>query len=100
MLQRALRAKKEGKSARGEEKNGLEFKDYSGKGASFDVLWYDLSSKTRGLILDSVAPLVEDVTSHKDLLSKLQGSNDQNLTKVNELERVVYNRGKKLDIFE
>lgn len=63
-------------------------------------MWYDLGSKTRGLVVDSVAPLVDDVTKHKDLLSKLQGTNDINVKKVDELERVVYNTGKRLNIFE
>ena len=76
--------------------------NFSGKGdfASFDLLWYDLVSKTRALVGDSVSPLVDDITQHKDLLSKLQATNNQNVKKVDELERTVYNKLNKLTIFE
>lgn len=85
-------------SAAGKDGTG----NFSSKGdfESFDLLWYDLVTKTRALVKDLNAPLVEDVTDHKDLLTRLQNTNDINVRKVDELERTVYNKLHKLDIFE
>lgn len=49
---------------------------------------------------DLCSPLVEDITFHKDQLSKLTKTNDENVIKVDELERTVYNRSNRLTVFE
>jgi hypothetical protein len=67
---------------------------------SFDILWFDLSTKTRALVTELSAPLIDKVHVHKDLLSKLIKSNDDNDSKIDELERTVFNKGMKLTIFE
>jgi hypothetical protein len=67
---------------------------------SFDILWFDLSTKTRALVTELSAPLVDKVHVHKDLLSKLIKANDDNDVKIDELERTVFNKGMKLTIFE
>ena len=60
---------------------------------SFDILWFDLSSKTRELVTQLCQPLLDKVAVHKDLLSKLIKASDDNDVKVDELERTVYNKG-------
>ena len=39
--------------------------------ASFDILWFDLVTKTRSLVSDLTQPLVDKVHSNKDLLSQI-----------------------------
>jgi hypothetical protein len=43
---------------------------------------------------------VDKVHSHKDLIGQLIRTNEDNSIKVEELERTVYNKHKKLTIFE
>lgn len=35
---------------------------------SFDILWFDLSTKTRALVGELTQPIIDKVYSHKDLL--------------------------------
>ena len=67
---------------------------------SFDILWFDLTTKTRALESELCQPLVDKVHQHKDMLTQLIRQNEENTTKVGELESVVYNKDEKLTIFE
>ena len=67
---------------------------------SFDILWFDLTTKTRALVSELCQPLVDKVHQHKDMLTQLIRQNEENTTKVGELESVVYNKDEKLTIFE
>jgi len=67
---------------------------------SFDILWFDLTTKTRALVSELCQPLVDKVHTHKDMLSQLIRQNEENTTKVGELESVVYNKEEKLNVFE
>ena len=67
---------------------------------SFDILWFDLTTKTRALVSELCQPLVDKVHNHKDLLSQLIKQGDEQVLKVDELEKTVFNKSERLDVFE
>ena len=89
ILQKTIRPKK------GEFSGGLS-QDF----ASFDILWFDITTKSRALVGELCQPLVDKVHNHKDLIGQLIRTNEENSVKIDELERIVYNKDNKLDIFE
>lgn len=68
--------------------------------ASFDILWFDLTTKTRALVTELCQPVVDKVHEHKDLLNRIIKYNEENYQKVDALENIVYDKTKKLDVFE
>ena len=67
---------------------------------SFDILWFDLTTKTRALVSELCQPLVDKVHNHKDLIGQLIKQTDEQIVKVDELERTVFNTGERLTVFE
>lgn len=67
---------------------------------SFDILWFDLTTKTRALVSELCQPLVDKVHNHKDLLGQLIKQGDEQVGKVDELERTVFNKDQRLSVFE
>lgn len=68
--------------------------------ASFDILWFDLVTKTRALVGDLTQPLVDKVHSSKDLLGQLMKQNEEQTKRISELEATVFNSGANLDVFD
>ena len=54
------------------EKQGLiagEFKGLSTEYPSFDLLWFDIESKTRLLVQELIDPIVDKLVDHQDIIN-------------------------------
>lgn len=60
---------------------------------SFDILWFDLVTKTRQLVNELCVPLVDKVHEHKDLIHQLIRQAEDNFKKIENLEAIVYHKG-------
>ena len=52
------------------------------------------------MVTELCQPVVDKVHEHKDLLNRIIKQSDENYYKVDALEAIVYDRDKKLDVFE
>lgn len=71
-------------------------KDFS----SFDILWFDISTKVREMFLDLNQPLIDKIFVQKSMIEKLEKTNTEQQVKINELDSVVYNKAEELDVFQ
>ena len=84
-------------------KAGLVAPDFKGLNTeypSFELLWFDLSTKTRHLIEEIVTPLVDRLVEHKDHLNQLDNTSKRHNNKLDEFKEVIYKTDNKLDIFD
>ena len=75
------------KKARKEEPHHLS-QDF----ASFDILWFDLVTKTRQLVTELTEPVIDKVHQNKDIISQLIKLSGENHEKIDKLERIVYKK--------
>ena len=67
---------------------------------SFDILWFDLSTKVRELVLEMTEPLNDKLFNYKDLIDQQTRYLDDQQKKLDELDKVIFNRAEDLDIFQ
>ena len=84
------------KGAKGAEYSGGLSKDFE----SFDILWFDIQTRTRQLVAELCQPIVDKVHTQTDELEQMQRKTKVEAGKLNDVENIVYDREKKLDVFE
>jgi len=67
---------------------------------SFDILWFDIATKSRQLVSELCQPVVDRVHHHEDQIGQIFKTQDKECTKLLNLENTVYDKDKKIDIFD
>lgn len=88
---------------RAELKAGLMAPDFKGLNTeypSFELLWFDLSTKCRHLMEELITPLVDRLVEHKDHLNQNDNQLKRHHTKLEEFKEIIYKTDNKLDVFD
>lgn len=80
--------------------DGPHFKKFS----NFDILWYDLETKVRDLVLQLVQPMNDNVFDTRGMLAQQSEVIKTSTAKIEHLETIVFDKkvdkGEELDIFD
>ncbi|CDW87818.1 UNKNOWN [Stylonychia lemnae] len=89
------------KASQGDEKySKLKQFQMAGQLQSFDIIWFDLVTKSRSLIQEITEPLIE---RQHDMRDKLQQTNriiDDQDRRIKDMEYIVLQKGNRIDVFE
>lgn len=99
----ADRKNKKAEKQRAEMKAGLMAPDFKGLNTeypSFELLWFDLSTKCRHLMEELITPLVDRLVEHKDNLNQQDNTLKRHHIKLEEFKEIIYKTDNKLDIFD
>ena len=77
-----------------------DFKGLATDYPSFELLWFDIETKTRHLLEELVDPIIERVIEQKGQLQSVRKEAVNQTKKIEKLEDTVFNANAKLDIFE
>lgn len=77
-----------------------DFKGLATDYPSFELLWFDIESKTRHLIQELIDPVVDRLVDHKDTINQLKQDQQKTDDKVENLKETIFQTNGKLDIFE
>ena len=77
-----------------------DFKGLATEYPSFELLWFDIETKTRHLFEELVDPIIDKLYDHKAQLSQVKKEAQKHAELIKDLRETVYNTDKKLDIFE
>lgn len=77
-----------------------DFKGLATEYPSFDLLWFDIETKTRHLMEDLLDPIIDKLFNHKDLINQVRQESHKAAKRIEELKEVVFNTNNKLDVFE
>ena len=67
---------------------------------SFDLLWFDIETKTRHLMEELLDPIIDRLVNHKDLINQIKQDGIRSTKKIEELKDTIFNTNNKLDVFE
>lgn len=77
-----------------------DFKGLSTDYPSFDLLWFDIETKTRHLMEELLDPIVDRLVNYKDLINQVKTEGTKASKKIDELKDTIFNTNNKLDVFE
>lgn len=77
-----------------------DFKGLSTDYPSFDLLWFDIETKTRHLMEELLDPIVDRLVSYKDSINQVKTDGQKATKKIEELKDTIFNTNNKLDVFE
>lgn len=73
-----------------------DFKGLSQEYPSFELLWFDIMTKTRQLMQELLDPIVDRLVHHKDYLGRLEDEQNKSNSRIQELNDTFFNTGSKL----
>ena len=76
------------------------FKTLSAEYTSFDLLWFDIESRTRFVLQELLEPIINELVAHQETISTVKENSDHVRKTVYDLRDVFYAKDKKLDVFE
>lgn len=77
-----------------------DFRGLSTEYASFDLLWFDIETKTRHLIEELIDPMVENLLKQKEQIENSNTRTKRAEKMVNDLKDTFYNQQGNMDIFD
>lgn len=77
-----------------------DFKGLASEYPSFDLLWFDIETKTRHLVEELLDPVIDRLVNHKDLINQIKQEGKKSSSKVEELREMFLNTNGKMDVFE
>ena len=67
---------------------------------SFELLWFDIESKTRHLVQELIDPIIDRLIDNQDNINQLRQEQEKTDAKVENLKETIFQTNGKLDIFE
>lgn len=67
---------------------------------SFELLWFDIESKTRHLIQELIDPIIDRLVANQDSINQLVQETKNTDAKVENLKETIFQTNGKLDVFE
>jgi len=77
-----------------------DFKGLSQEYPSFELLWFDIMTRSRHLMAELLEPVIDQIVGHKDNLNQLKKETSKSNRKIEELKETIFNTNNKLDVFE
>jgi hypothetical protein len=75
-------------------------KDINDNLSSFDILWFDLETKVRNLIVGLTQPLNDHIFGTRDQLKVVQDDLQKESQKLKDIQRIVLNETEEMDVFK
>lgn len=76
------------------------FKGLATEYPSFDLLWFDIETRTRQIMGDMLDPIVDKLLAHRELITSVQTEGTKTDRKLEELKEMLFNTKNQIDVFD
>ena len=67
---------------------------------SFDLLWFDIETRTRQIMGDMLEPIIEKLLQHRELITSVRTEGVKTDKKLEEFKDMLFQTKNQLDVFD